>query len=520
MKFGRYCVLESLASERSAVRRAMKTIDSQIVEADAPAAGCLVVGGDGDVDEFFDSEFCFMTFACVKEVMEQGLGGFPVTERNKQLVSLALADLRIGLVGLSTDVIYECAQKVALLNGQIVPLSESVDVVIAERGFAAGVFRARERRVPVVRREWLERTYGERVFQEYEKHLLPVFERWTFTSTDLTPSDANELKRIVLAGGGNWQSTYDGDVLCVIANNLLPTKKIWLALEAGVPIVKPALIRDFGSGVFHPFHSYLLNWWGEASDAPRLFEKMTFSVDSEAPWSEPLKRLIEENGGKVEKPCMFRVLSHGHEKASKPGAVSVHWVLSCLENRKIVKLEDCLIYRPVRFSVPIRDMENVTVSLFRLSDQARPVIAEIIRIMGGTVYYRLHKQSTYVIAEEEDEEMQKRAAEMNIPVLCPYFIIHIAKTGKLPDPNGFLLQGPDNTKLMQFAEALEQKTRDVQEEEKRPLTKSDLEQFTQEYLELSQIRPTEISYEPESQKQIRESQDLRYFFGEMTQGES
>ena len=520
MKFGRYCVLGSLASEKGAVRRAMKTIDSQIVEVDAPGAGCLVVGGDGDVDEFFDSEFYFLTFACVREVMEQGLSGFPVSERSRQLVSMALADVRVGLVGLSTEVIYECAQKVALLDGQIVPLSENVDVVIAERGFAAGVFKARERRVPVVRREWLERTYGERVLQDYQKHYLPVFEQWTFTSTDLTPSEANELKKIVIEGGGNWQSTYDGDVVCVVANNLLPTKKIWLALQGGVPIVKPALIRDFGNGVFRPFHSYLLNWWGEASDAPRLFEKMTFRVDDEAPWSEPLKYLIEKNGGKLGKPCMFRVLSHGHVKASKPDAVSVHWVLSCLENRKVVKLEDCLIYRPVRFSVPIPDMENVTVSLFRLSDQARPVIAEMIRIMGGTVYYRLHKQSKYVIAEERDEEMQKRAAEMNIPVLCPYFIIHVAKTGKLPDPNGFLLEGPDNTKLMRFAEALEQKTRDLHEEEKRPLTKWDLEQFTQEYVELSQVRPTEISYEPESEKQIPESQDLQNIFAALPQSQS
>lgn len=490
MRFSRFVVLPSVVSEVEKVRHAVRVANPGITEVGSIEAGTLVIGSVDDVETFYDSEHWFLTDECVLSCFDQFSNGFPLTEERRQLISLTLSRVRVGVIGFTADLLLEYSQMVTLMNGEFGPFSEDVDVVIADNAIAQGVFTARRLGIRVTTGEWLVHCYKQRRFVNPIEYQLPIFHKWTFTSTDLPRSEVNELKKIVLAHGGVWQSAYDSSVLSVIANRLLPTKKIMLALQAGVPIVTPDLVRDFDAEEFREFSSYTLNWWAVDHLTLRVFAGITFTADDDVPYLDIVKHLIEKNGGEFESPSQFHILPHGRKKKLTCETVSVHWVLACLEAKKIVSKDGCLIFRPLAFNLPIPGMENVQVSLVSIGSSVRSVLAEMVRILGGTVVYTLHKSSKYAVSDNPDDDLKSRAAEMNICVVNSCFILEMVKSGQVPDVKTFMFK---------------EKVPVIEMDSKRTFTKEELESFTQEFTPNEMT--TEVTYE-RSEQVVIDSQDL------------
>lgn len=491
MRFSRFVVLPSVVSDVEKIRHAVRVANPGITEVSSIEVGCLVIGSVADVETFYDSEHWFLTDECVLSCFDQFSNGFPLTEERRQLISLTLSRVRVGVIGFTADLLLRYSQMVTLMNGDFGPFSEDVDVVIADNAIAQGVFTARRLGIRVTTSEWIVHCYQQRRFVNPIEFQLPIFHKWTFTSTDLPRSEVNELKQIILAHGGVWQSAYDSSVLSVIANRLLPTKKIMLALQAGVPIVTPDLVRDFDAEEFLEFSSYTLNWWAvDGGSTLRVFAGITFTADDDVPYLDIVKHLIEENGGEFESPSQFHILPHGRNKKVTCETVSVHWVLACLEAKTIVSRDGCLIYRPLAFDLPINGMENVQVSLVSIGSSVRTVLAEMVRILGGTVVYTLHKSSKYVVSDNPDDDLKSRAAEMNICVVSSCFILEMVKSGIVPDAKKFVFK---------------EKVPVIEMNLKRSFTKEELEYFTQDLTPKEMT--TEVTYE-RSEQVVIDSQDL------------
>lgn len=531
MRFRKCVLLNSLHEQRSEIRGILKSINSQIVEVQPDFADdqTLVIGTDAEVLDSYktDKNQYMISMNCLNEIRAKKLKSIPLTEMNRYLISIALYNKFISFVGFREDDLFELITMVILLGGTVSPVSEDVDIVVSNRTLSWSHIKIRAYKVPIVTQEWLQRVYDTKTYQPSSDYLLPVFSGWIVTSTDLTPSDSKRLSECVMKNGGTWQSTYDPEVIFVVARNLLPTKKIWAAILSRVPVIHPVIIHDYASGQFQkPFETYVLNPWvlPDAS-VERIFDGFTFKISKDIPEYETLHEIVQVHGGRFGDPCTHYVVPHGSYDAMVcRSAVSVNWVLACAEKRHALDVARNVIYTPVPFTVPLPEIANKTFSLFHLDDSERPTLGEIVRVLGGTVVYRLHKSASYVIASGNDDKMMEWCAQTGVPALTPQFLVYVLRTGEVPDTAQFLIKESDTTRLEKLCQSVKNTARSViprSGSDPRKVCWKELETFTQEEGTSLVIQPTEIAYEQRRSVSAPElSQDPLFNFLDDEEGQA
>lgn len=426
MRFKKYYISASVVSGIGDLRRAMKIIDSHIIEVENPVPDAICVGTEMDVIEKIGSLDFIVSSSCVIESANLGHRKIGVTKEKRQIISRVLAESKVAFVGCGERQV----QKVLLLSGSIVSACEC-NVLVAELGLDQQVITARERHVPIVSSEWIDEVFRLKEFISVTKFALPVFSGCVFASADLVSAVWKPLRELVVANGGVWKNVLDGST-CLVVGKVVPNEKVWRALQNRIRIVRHDLVTDYSRGTFREISKYVFNWWTfDRSLQSRLFAGITFGIADDVNEADQLREFIEAHGGAWGRIGTHLIVSHGRCKGAKECQVSVNWVLACVEAGRVIDIGSNIIYRPVKFQVPM------VIMLSGICDTVRLELVQMIRGVGGTVVYHTSDTVQFVIAQKVDRSVVDWTNERQIPLVTPHFVVEVIASGKIPDPKRF-----------------------------------------------------------------------------------
>lgn len=436
MRFSSYFLLPSASERRTRLRAQLAQLSPGIAEREEP--GCLYVGAPGDVFQSLEQRRYFVSFGVVDALCRAKAVGFPVSAGRMQVASLCLRDTNVAL-SVQRGAGSVAAKQVRLMGGNCAKgdLGESVDVLVASKGTSKKVFQAIALGIPVVTEKWLEESFNEMRKLPFSAYSLPLFTGCTVSSTDLTSAMRNEMRKMVLDNGGKWEDSLNDETTYLVATNLSSTKKIGIALEENIPIVRPEWIRKVGNGMASKIEDYLINWWCMSEQKSSLFMNCVFQIHQDVSEFNLLEECIQIHSGAFGKnPTYYVVPSYFNINENNNAYVTPNWIFACIEAKKLLSPNIFPLYTPLpSTNTCIKGM------LFSLIDlQERTMIADLIRAMGGNVIYKFSVNSSYIVSQTANDKLSLQSSNYNIPIVIPDFIIQIALTGSIPQSDLFAVK--------------------------------------------------------------------------------
>lgn len=403
-------------------------MDSSIMEREEP--GCLFVGVLEDVFQVIEQQQYFISCNVLDALCKSNAKEFPVCESRMQIVSTCLWGINIAL-SVKRSANSKLTKQIKLMGGNCVKgnLDERIDVLIANKGTTKKVYQAMTLGIPIVKDGWLEQSFNEMKKLPFNSYLLPLFSGCTFTSTDLTFEMRNEIKKIVQNNGGKWEDSLNDETTYLVATNLSSTKKIGIALEENIPIIKPEWIKNIGNNINSKIDNYLINWWCMHEQKSSLFMNCVFQIHPDVSDFSLLEECIHIHSGTFEQNPSYYIVPSYFNINNKNGIyVTPNWIFACIENKKLLNPDIFPLYKPLPFLNSC--IKGMQFSLCNLTERTK--FADLIRAMGGNVVYKILSNSSYIITQTVNEKISKQSDIYKIPIVIPDFILHIAQTGVIP----------------------------------------------------------------------------------------
>lgn len=452
----------------------LKSIDSSIIEIKTPPLECvLYISTIDEVVAQYGTSKYYISDKYLETLYENGKHEFPLSEFQRQIVSMCLQGTRIALCGFDKNIIVNISKTISILGGKIVIYDPTI--VISKTAVSNKVFDARKKGIPVITLHWLYECLTSLSYVPYEKFIMLPLSQCVFTSSDLTPDQQDKLKKIIKHYGGEWSSDFKVDeVTFVISSSLTSTKKISLALANSVPIVHPNWFEDPYSSPFE----HTLNWWCFSNDTEDLFQNCIFSIARKCENISALHDCIVANGGSIgSKPTHLIVPLNYRSKKDLAGHILVtpEWIWKCAELKTIIDIQTPLC-SPLPFSIPIEGFKNCVFALMNMEDDNRIMLANIIRAFGGMVTYKISKSSTIILSS-------KYLEGNNIPIVNPQFVLQALKSGLFPNIELYYVKEKQvDTQLNEICHFLHHQKSIIHGDYPSEIVQRDLENFTQDII--------------------------------------
>ena len=503
MRFLAFSIAEPVRHKRGEILHMLHEIDPEMRETDPDKAAVTVSSCREAVESYGSSRFVISDRA-LKEILEMQIPEFPFTSERRQIASLCLAPLWISCVGFDQATVITMARQVSLLGGVFTRgMSSDVTLVIASTNASSKVFDARRRRIPVVKKVWLEKCVESFSRVALDGFHLPKFQGLVVCSSDLAPEEHRESKRLVVNGGGVWKDVFDSEVTLLLADCLASTKKIDLALEYSVPIVRRDVLKD--QSTFD-----VLNWWCMSDRKSRLFDGIVFSVHRECKNIETLRHVIQVHSGIVGRDPNYSLMPHGKENPFENAiAVTPFWFWRCVEAKALLPSDSSIMYSPLTYSGPISGVVGKVFYVDAIDPVLRHSLGDMIRFAGGTVIYRATANIAYAVGCEMTKPLIKIAMESKVPVVKPTFIYDMIRAGKPPNPLDYGLDNSVKTRMLKQLCNVITKSK-VKNEESVPVVveRCDLESFTQEFTATQgDVMTIEVKYDSQNPCSVRDDSD-------------
>jgi hypothetical protein len=384
----------------------------------------------------YGSDLLCVAADCAAEAARRGLA---LLEPGRQYLSLCLAGLCVTPAGFDADAARALAREVALLGGAFRrALTAETTVVVARRSASAKVYAAAAARLPVVGASWVRACFERRARAPLDAHRLRPFDGCVFTSSDLTAPQRAEAAALVAAGGGAWSGAYDEAVTFVVARRLGNSRKVALALAADVPVVTPEWLRTSAAAIEAP-NRFVLNWWCVEDAVRPTFSGRTFEIASGVRNARLLVDVIIAHGGAASRAPDFLVADRMPEQAGAT-VVSPRWVWACVSENRLIDVDASVTFVPSPEGPPVPGVSNCAFVLMNLGDECRLLFADLLRDFGATVYFSFSKNAKLIIIQECDKRTLELAEDYSIPIVSVGWVVSLAKTGKAPDPDEFLVR--------------------------------------------------------------------------------
>lgn len=490
MRFGAFAISEHIRYKRQEIVETIHEINPRMVETD-PSSSCVLITSCRNVIESYGSPKFMISDKALKEIVEMQLPGFPFTADRRQIASLCLAPIWVSCVGFDQPTVIAMARQVSLLGGIFTRgMSQDVTLVVASTNASPKVFDARKKRIPVVSKGWLDKCIESCCRVPLDSFYLPKFQGLTVSSSDLSPDEHRECKRIVLESGGTWKDIFDSEVTILLADCLANTKKIDMALEYCVPIVRSDLLRQCNA-------VELLNWWCMSDKKSKLFEGCVFSIHSACKNTEALQLAIQAHSGTIGSNPNYSLVPHGMENPYKNSiAVTSFWFWKCVETNSIIPVECSIMYSPLAYSGPIEQVLGKVFYITDIDPAMRHSLADMIRFAGGTVVYRPTNRINYAIGSNPTKTLVKLSFESNVIVVKSTFVYDMIRTGTIPNPGQHRVDGTANSVLLQkICNRVSAANIKNEESVSVMVERKDLESFTQELTATQDEVTIEVRYE-------------------------
>jgi hypothetical protein len=383
------------------------------------------------------------------------------------------------------------ARKVSLLGGTFTrPFSANVTLVIAATNASPKIFEARAAKVPIVRDSWLEHCVDSLTRVALDAFLLPPFEGLSVTSSDLPPAQHRECRKRIVDGGGKWSDELTGETTFLLADFLAHTKKIGIALRHSIPIVRPCFVED--SSRFE-----MINWWCMSDAKSSLFRDMIFSIHRAVEEVEAIQEAIVAHMGTVGSSSTHVILPHGVANPF-PGSIAVTsaWLWGCADARRILPVDGSLLFAPLPYRAPIRAVSGRVFFLAELRPETKRELADMVRFAGGQVVYKMATGVHFAVAEVATKELVRIGLDGRVVVVKPAFVVEMVRTGALPEPKAFRLEGIAKTAILKkLCKCITGANVLPEPEIPAEFERSDLETFTQELNSTQNEVALEVKYE-------------------------
>lgn len=162
-----------------------------------------------------------------------------------------------------------------------------------------------------------------------------------------------------------------------------------------------------------------------------LLKGMTFSPTSDLP--SYVHEVIDVHSGTIH-PRGQVIAAHGSGK----NALTVDWLLACAEQKRLLPATQPL-FKPIR-STNIEGITDQTIVLFRLDDETRHAVGDLVRAVGGAVSYRFVKTAAFVVALKPEQRLMEACLEAKVPIVRPGFVHESVRTGTLADRARYVIE--------------------------------------------------------------------------------
>ena len=435
-----YLIHPSIYHIRDEIRSLLRIIDPYLKEVRNYSKDCLIIASVEEVIKNFGSNMFYVTKNVLNDMIKMELNVFPFNDDSKQLISLSLLSFNVTSVGFSSIEKVEIYKHVLLLCGKYSKdLNEQTNIVISNAVLSPKIDDARKMSIPIIKKEWLDSCYSGLKLFLIDDFKCGIFQNVVFTSTDLTKNENKALKNIIVNNGGKWTDKLDDTVDFVITNSMVITKKIKIALDSEIPIIKKRCIDDsIVSGHLLLTKDYLLNWWIRYDEKDELFKDISFATNNET-----IITAIIAHSGQIVNPIIAQyVIVDCEMKCTEllDKTVMEKWLWSCIESHTIIDPEICVLYKPISFNVPVPSFKGVMITILETDQKISSELSEAVRILGGIPINHIHQSAKMIISSTTSENLEKiKESYPKIRIIKPQFIFDFLKKGFMPNPNDYLL---------------------------------------------------------------------------------
>ena len=414
----------------------------------------LHIGSKNEVVENFNSSLYFVTQKFLLDTNQQNIPRFFLPSYCKQRISLCLYGKTIGFSGFDKEQMLILIQRVLLLGGSVESNHNlnKIDCIIAHDTISPAIISASQVDIPIVNSSWLSDTFSFLEEYPYGKYPLLPFSNLVFSSSDLDPLTARQLKQYITENGGIWSDSLNSSVHFLIASHLTMTPKIKLALRQNVPIVKPQWIKIHRLTLTMP-NEWIFNIWCQPNQNSELFNSLEFYIDPRCDDIDLLQSAITSYSGTISTnqsdgmilivPPNYQALAlkdgpNALDNISKQIVGTTYWVWACISLNKVLLLTENPIFQPFKFPFLIGQLANWTIILNQIPEPIKSYYAGTLRMLGATVIFSFSKNAKVIISDHPNESIIK-AAKGRIPIIKSLWITLLVEQGIIPPFEGLLV---------------------------------------------------------------------------------
>ncbi|KAK9765595.1 protein kinase activating protein dpb11 [Basidiobolus ranarum] len=134
------------------------------------------------------------------------------------------------------------------------------------------------------------------------------------------------------------------------------------------------------------------------------------------------------------------------------------WLESCIDEQRLIPLEEKVIYSPLKTQFPIKEFRNYYIGITGYTELEREHIGRLCITLGATFSERFSKKYTHLICKQKSGVKYRRAVEWGIPVVDSDWIFDIAKNGIKPDHQNLISNEIEGRNEVTFEEKCESKS--------------------------------------------------------------
>ena len=452
-----------------------------------------------EVESSYQTEKCCITPTCLSEltrnlqIQNSFIKLFPNSftvfpfKSGDQFISFCLLDMKIMLPCGSGSTFQQyldnAIRMIKLLGGSITNNITEATVDIEYFSASEHVWESSLHHIPIITPQWLDNSYDSVSRINFNNYFLPLFAKCTFTSTDLPPKISAELSQQVKNGGGFWSKVLDDQTTFLISSSITNSKKCQLALRIGIIIIKPEWIIEINNqqSVINP-KNYILNWWVLPQTTNyNFFAGFSFWISDTVPLAHEMIEAIKIAGGTIElsnpqtasffvigdgETCQFSSDDHLNDTSvhennknnqnnqNKNKCVSPEYIWNCLVSKKLLNIDDFILYRPFSFNLN-PEYSNTLISIIGFSNDIRNKLSDIIRRIGLQVSYTPSSRTSIIISESSKEinchsQQFTSQGSLQAPIVSLNWLIDFAKSGNWPDPQNYSLSIKETPSINDF----------------------------------------------------------------------
>ena len=460
--FRSFCFSPEVKTKKETARAILQNLYPGIKEVQkAIGNDTLTIATQDELLKHYGDFKFYVTINLLEDIYEMKYNKIPFNSKTKlkQLAGMSFRSQNVMLIGFGSDEGLDILKKIELLGGKFATeLSNDVTVIIAKTRISKRLLDSYKYDIPIVTKEWIDNCFSSLTCFETHRYLMPAFLGMNITSTDLSSTNSKQISTLVKSNGGIWSDALTDNTTCLIAENICSSKKIKIALQSHIAIVKPKWVSDSCISKYISPIQYTLNWWIYDQTNPyypqckqnnQFFNGLVFGLHCDIPLFDELKEAIEACGGTIgPKPNYLIVPSsfQNSQVSSQKGDacfVTSHWIWDCISQSKLIDHNSSILYRPLSYSLPVKEVQGKVFALVDLdgANEMKHISAESIRILGGTVIYRDSKSADFYVTEDSTklkEKLKEKHREVeNKKFVSPLFVTEMIKTGQLPDPFSF-----------------------------------------------------------------------------------